>query len=253
MFLCAGLIGLLPVALSFLIREPARHAVAASKVRDYTVGEALRRIWGGRSYYLAFFVGLSMLTVVLYAYQAWIPTFLSRRFGVAVRDIGVQYGALVLTTGCAGVLLGPALGRWLQRAGHQDYALRVSLLCAIGVVPLSVLLPFCPSYASALACAGGVTFLCAMPLAMAASALQLVTPNRIRGLVSSIYMFMISVLGVAIPPTLIALLTDRVFADPAMVGWSLAIVCAVSGVIAAWVIAASLKPFVAALGSSEAA
>ncbi len=252
-FVCAGLLGLVPVLLTLLIREPARQALnaAATTAERFTIGEIARFIWHGRAFYVAFFIGVAVLTIVLYAFQAWIPAFFSRRFSVSIRDIGFQYGMLVLLMGCLGVLSGPVIGRWLQRRGHRDFALRAPLIAAICVVPFAAMLPFCRSYAQALVSCAGVTYFCAMPLAMAASGLQLVTPNRMRGIVSAIYMFMISVVGVAIPPTVIALLTDRVFQDPAMVGWSLAIVCVASALIAAAVIARSLGAFRAALVAAE--
>lgn len=57
---------------------------------------------------------------------------------------------------------------------------------------LAAALPFAPTYATVLACAGLATFCFSLPQAMFASALQLATPNRMRGVVSSLWVFIAS-------------------------------------------------------------
>lgn len=63
-----------------------------------------------------------------------------------------------------------------------------------------------------------------------------VTPNRLRGQVTSIYLLMINLIGLGLGPFLVALCTDYVFHDELKVGASLGIV----GVLAALAGAACL-------------
>ena len=44
----------------------------------------------------------------------------------------------------------------------------------------------------------------------------------------------VNIAGLGLAPLLVALLTDRVCGDPAMVAWSLCIVCGTGGVIGTW-------------------
>jgi hypothetical protein len=78
---------------------------------------------------------------------------------------------------------------------------------------------------------------------MAASALQFATPNRMRGIVSSIYVFLASVMGLGVAPTLVALITEFVFDDPSRVGESLAIVAGAAGIVAAALMFGSLAHY----------
>src|SRR3546814_264175 len=178
---------------------------------------------------------------------------LIRRFHVSLAEIGVQYGTVVLIMGCLGVIVGPFLGRWLVARGHHDYNMRIPVIACLELVPFAAVLPLAPNYGVALIICAGITFFCSLPMPMAAAALQTVTPNRMRGVAASMYMFVVSLVGVALPPTLIALLTDHVFRDPAKVGWSLGIVCAIAALAAAFAIARGLPAFRRALARADAA
>ena len=70
-------------------------------------------------------------------------------------------------------------------------------------------------------------------------ALPVVIPNEMRGQVYALYLLTISVLGYAVGPVLVALITDKIFHDDAMVGWSMALVALIAGPVAVllWTIA----------------
>lgn len=53
-------------------------------------------------------------------------------------------------------------------------------------------------------------------------------PNKMRGLSSSLFLMMNSLIGLGIGPTAVAMLTQRVFEDPMKLGYS----CVVVGVFA---------------------
>src|SRR3546814_17900351 len=91
----------------------------------------------------------------------------------------------------------------------------VPVIACLCLGPFAAVLPLSPNYGVALIRCAGITFFCSLPMPMAAAALQTVTPNRMRGVAAAMYMFVVSLVGVALPPTLIALLTDHVFRDHA--------------------------------------
>jgi MFS family permease len=51
-----------------------------------------------------------------------------------------------------------------------------------------------------------------------------ITPVRVRGLSVALYAFVMTMLGGSLGPIAVAFLTERIFANPAHVGWSMAIV-----------------------------
>lgn len=257
-FIAVGVPGFAVALLMLTIREPARAGAAGASpsaeadTRTFTLREVAAFLWGKRAFYGAFYGGMSLHVIVLYALPAWVPAFLVRRFDATPAAVGIEYGTLVLVVGSLGVLAGPYVGRFIERRGYADAPFRTPALSALGVVPFAVALPFCDSYWTAMAVIAGATFFYSLPMAMAASALQIVTPNRMRGLISSFYVFTVSVVGLGLAPTVIAAMTDFVFGDPSMVGWSLAVVCAGAGLAASILMFRGLNAFRTAAAELEA-
>jgi MFS transporter, Spinster family, sphingosine-1-phosphate transporter len=238
-FIVVGVAGLAIAALMLLVREPRRRnlakaGAAAAGTRAATPREALGFLWANRRFFGRFYGAMTCIVIILYALPAWMPTVLLRGYSVPIANLGIQYGVVMLIAGTSGVLLGPSLGRLLERRGAGNGMLLVIALSALGLLPCSLLLPFLPNYVLAVAMAGVMTVFYSLPQAMAASALQLTTPSHMRGLVISIYVMVINIAGLGLAPLLVALLTDAVFHDPAMVGWSLGIVCALSAAVGTW-------------------
>jgi MFS family permease len=244
-FLVVGVPGLLLAVALLSVREPPRRAFAGTSAQEqrFSVREVLAFMWQGRAFFGRFYVGMSAIIVVLYALPAWMPAFLIRHHGADAARVGVQYGSLVLIAGSIGVLSGPLFARWLKSRGYVDAPVRAAAFAGFALIPFCVALPFAPSYATALALAAGATFCYSFPQSMAASALQFAAPNRMRGIVSSVYVFLASVMGLGIAPTLVASITEFVFNDPARVGESLAIVATGAGALAAWLMLGSLPHY----------
>lgn len=235
-FMAIGLPGILLGLATLIVREPPRRSLAggSAAVETYSVGETAAFFWARRAFFGRFYAAMTGIVIVLYALPAWMPAFLIRRHGADPASMGLEYGGVVLVMGTCGVLSGPLIGRWIDRRGHEGGTVIVAALSALALVPASIALSLAPSYGSALAVAAVATFLFSLPQAMAATALQLAAPNGMRGIASAMYVFLVAVVGLGIAPTIVALFTDAVFRDPAMVGVSLSIVCASSAGIGAW-------------------
>lgn len=236
-----------------ILREPPRRAVAGTSLdaRRFTLREVVGFLWDGRRFYLRFYAAMALITVVLYAVPAWMPSVLIRNHGADAGSVGVGFGTLVLAMGSLGVLSGPLVGSILRRQGHRSAVVICMIISAMALVPACLLIPFATSYTAIMVIAGAITFLYSFPQAMSASALQVATPNRMRGVVTSLYTFVLSGFGLGVAPTLVALLTDYVFRDPQRVDQSLAIVCTTSAALAAWLGWGTLKHFRAALQAEE--
>jgi len=233
-FVCAGLPGLLIAAMLLAVREPPRREIATAQVREQIpLAEVWRMFVDRRDFYLNFYIGMSLLVITLYAFPAWMPAMLIRQFGMSASEVGLSYGAAVLVTGSLGVLTGPWIAGLVERRGRADALMLVPFVACFALVVISASLLFAPSAGAALAIATAASFAYSIPQALASSALQLVTPNRMRGIASAVYVFAVSVTGLGAAPTIVAVLTDHVFADPALVGSSLAVTCSGAALLSA--------------------
>lgn len=248
-FIAIGFPGILLGLAALVVREPPRRSFAneGGAAEIYTLKETLAFFWAGRAFFGRFYAAMTGIIIVLYALPAWMPAFLMRRHGADSASMGLEYGALVLVMGTLGVLSGPAIGRWIEQRGHEGGTVIVAAVAALALVPASIALSLAPTYGTALAAAAVATFFFSLPQAMAASALQLATPNGMRGLASAMYVFLVAVVGLGIAPTIVALFTDVVFRDPAKVGISLSIVCASSAAVGAWLAFRALPHYRASL------
>lgn len=243
-FLVAGMPGLLIALMMLPIREPARKLGAMeSRPEPMPMAQVWRTFVEHRDFYGNFYAGMASLVIVLYAFPAWMPAMLMRRFGASAAEVGVQYGVAVLVTGSFGVLAGPVIAGWLQKRGRVDALMRVPFFAALGLIPVSVALAFAPSYGFVMVVATLASFAYSLPQALASSGLQMATPNRMRGISSSVYVFVASVMGLGAAPTIVALLTDHVFADERAVGMSLSVTCAVAAAVSAFFVGRALKGY----------
>lgn len=251
-FIVVGVPGALIALVLLTVREPPRRGAGASADRTFSLREVIGYLWHHRAFYARFLVGMSLLSIVTYGVPTWMPAFLIRHHGVPASQAGLQFGVIVLTLGSIGVFSGPWLERWLIRRGHRDAGVRCAIVACVGIVLCCIALPFV-RYSGALGIGAVLTLLYSMPWAMAAAALQVVTPNRLRGVTASIYLFLISVFGLGVAPTAVAFITDNVFRDPARVGQSLALVCIVAALASGWMLVGLLPHYRAALDRADAA
>ncbi|MBN0430713.1 MFS transporter, partial [Pseudomonas aeruginosa] len=67
-------------------------------------------------------------------------------------------------------------------------------------------------------------FFLSMPFGVAQAAIQEIMPNSMRGQASAIYLFVVTLFGLGVGPTAVALVTDFVFADDMALRYSLLLV-----------------------------
>lgn len=245
-FVVVGLPGFILSALLLTLAEPPRQERLQGE-RDRATPLAWRPtlafLWERKRLYAAFLLGVPFLVVILYAVQAWVPTWLVRVHGLALAEAGRTYGTISLVAGSLGVLSGPPAAAWLARRGYRDEPLRLAILALVLLVPCVVATTWTTDTRTALVLLAIASFLITLPMAMFTAALQRVTPNEIRGLIAGMFVVAVSVVGLTLGPTSVALLTDKVFGDPLAVGKSLAAVAIVCGPISIALFAAGLVEY----------
>jgi MFS family permease len=242
-FFIVGLPGLIVAALMYTVREPVRHINSASGSDLVSMTEVFAYVRARWRVFGTHYLGFSLLGVVFNGITAWTPAFLSRSFDMSVGQSGPTIGALILVFGTAGIIVGGWLTDYLGRKGFVDGAMRTGLVAGIGCIPFAVLVPFMPTLQWVLVIYCPLLFFASFGFGAAAAALQQVTPNRMRGMVSAFYLFFLNLIGIGLGPTIIALITDYVFHDDQAVGFSLAIMAGCSGLLAALFLWKGLKPF----------
>ncbi|MDR5752398.1 MULTISPECIES: MFS transporter [unclassified Caballeronia] len=255
-FVLIGVPGILFAFLVFLtVREPARTSVVSEVVdeRRFNTRDAASFLWVRRAFYARILLGVGMLAIVVLGMPAWMPTYLMRSHGMPASMVGFRFGGLVVCFGVAGALTGPVLTRWLERRGYEDANLRAAALAMIPMLICCASIPFVPGSTGALAASAGIVFFFTLPTGCMAAALQVVAPSRMRGTVGALYSFVAQLIGFGAGPTLIALLTDRAFGDPKMVGYSIAIVCTIASALACLLLFTALPHYRRMLAEERAA
>lgn len=241
-FLVVGAIGLVAAALLLLVPEPPRRGTGASDAA-VSLDTALGIVNRERSFYGLFYLGMALTIVPVTAFPAWLPALAMRQFDVPIATVGIEYGIVSLLGGSIGVLSGPGFAMLLGRMGFRDANLRLGVFTNLIVLACCIALFFRPSYHAVLVIGGVASIFYSMPTPMAATVLQIVTPNRMRGFITSIYIVLVTLVGLCIAPVLVAFFTDVVFADEVRVGDALAIVCAGAALLGALTLYACLRHY----------
>ena len=249
-FFIVGLPGLLIAAIVRTVGEPARRDRKA--VFAPPISAIVAYIREHRVTFACHHLATSMMAVASYATLAWAPTFLIRSYGLSTTQAGLAFGAEVTLFRSLGILAGGWLCDSLVRRGYRDAHFRVGLIISLLVLLPTVLYPLMPSAEFALALVAPATFLEPGMYGVAPAALQQVVPNEMRAQISAMYLFVINLVGLGLGPTLVALVTDRVFHDDNMVRYSLLIVSTGAYLLSILLWGLGLNPYRRTVDQTEA-
>lgn len=227
-FVFVGLPGLLVALLVLTLREPARRG-AATPVAWH---DALRWMRQERGFLLRHHLGFALLSLVAYASAGWIPTALVRGFGWTTVQAALCFGGMTVVFSVLGCLAGGLLSDRLAHLHGGLARVRVGVWSALGLLVACAGFALAPGAGTAAAMLAPMCFFVAMPFGAASAVLVEHTPPALRGQASALYLMAISVIGIGLGPTAVALCTEQVFADPAAVRWSIGLVGGAGSVLA---------------------
>ena len=255
-FLIVGLPGLLLAALMATIREPPRKEALPGASADAPARVPLRQValFIGSNWrlYGSHFLGLSVAATLTYGFLAWIPTMFVRTWGWSIARVGVAYGAVTIISGILTVFVVSWLAKRLHAHGHSDTYMRAALYCALLGVAGAVLTPIVPIPSLALLMLIPMTVGMLAATSAGLAGLMVVTPNQMRAQASALYYLVVNLIGLTAGPTGIALFTDRVFRDDAMLRYSVLSVSVIVGVLAIFVLTYNLAQYRKAVAASQA-
>lgn len=249
LFMVVGLPGLLVGLWVMTLREPERRDVKPGAHPSF--GEVCKHLTRHRGAYGLLIIGYSLSGVMWNGLIAWIPTFFIRHFGWTASEISVPYGLITMISGTSGIMTGGWIATRLRRRGRLDANILIGLMAIVIALPSGIAACLAGSVTASLGLFAVFLFGCAMPWGSAVAALQEITPNQMRGQVSAIYLFCLSLIGMGVGPTVVATFTDHLFASDAALPQSMALTVALTAPLAAVLLWLARAPYRRALTSLE--
>lgn len=226
-FLVVGMPGLLIALLIAFTREPERKEVMTTEggaAAELSLRDVAKYLWEKRYLYGPIFVGMAVVAIVNFMFLAWTPTLFVRVHEWDISEIGYAFGIILLIFGPLGIALGTRLGNYFAEKGDNGGHAKAAFIGSLFMVPGMIITPVISNPQLALAGLALIPFgMAFITVNMVASMLR-VTPNQLRGQTYAFFLMAISLSGTIFGPTLVALITDYVFADEMKIGLSMLIV-----------------------------
>lgn len=181
----------------------------------------------------------------------WSPVFFERKFGMAPGEPGPTLGLIAIVLSPIGLLLGGWLAERMAARGRKDANMRMVFYVTIPLIPVGVLFPLVDQVWLAFALVGASLFLGSMGSGPANAAIQSITPGRMRGTTTAIYIAVYNVIGYGLGPLVVGWFNDNVFGESGIASSMvvLALIAGPVGLLFSWL---SLKPYAREIGDAEA-
>lgn len=183
-----------------------------------------------------------LLATAMFATNSWGPTFFIRTYKMSAVQVGHSYGLILTVAGALGVIAGGALGDWANRHTPTGRVL-VQAWCGMIVLPFAIAFPLVSNAGLSFLLLAPHTFFIAFCVATHTPAIMEIVPNQMRGFTTAFALMVSNVFGIGLGPLSLAMFTDYVLKDEALIRYSVAIVPSVALVLASifgWMAA---KPF----------
>jgi MFS family permease len=232
-FILLGLVGLFIVAPLLGVREPHRFGDDGHSAEDaLPVKEMRREFTTKRTAILGTIIGFALISLGATTINAWAATLFLRSHGWNIGDAGLRLGALTLVLGPLGAITGGVAADRLSKRGRIDAKPFVGILSASGCVVAAVVLTL-SSTVLALIGMGLVNYLIGFNFGIVQASLADLLPNRMRALISALYIATTNIFAATLGPLLIGIFNDHVFRDPAQIAISMRIVVPAAFLLAA--------------------
>lgn len=244
-----GLPGLLVTALLATMREPARRGRAAATgspagttADPIPVKDVLAFLWKNAGIFLPMFVSMGISAALAFGVRSWGPAFYMRSFDWTVAKYGLVQGVLAVTVMPFGALTGSLFAERLAKK-YDDANMRTVFIGQLLALPGLILFPLMPTGAWAVTISTVGTFFMFWTVAPLNAALQIVTPNQMRGQVTALFLFVYNVIGFGLGPTFVAVFTDFLFHSEERLGQSMSVATLTLGSVTALVMWLGVKPY----------
>lgn len=183
-------------------------------------------------------LGFACVTAMSNALTAWTPAYVDRQFGWPAARSGPWLGTLSAVTAIALVFKGHVID-WLYARGMPDAHVRFYTWLAMGAFPLMASLFWIPDPQIFLIGYGILQIFTLTFMVFLVPAIQIFTPERLRGRVIALFLFAFALFG-SIGPVAVSLVTDYVLADGRKLGVALFLVVGTFGIVCLMLLRLSL-------------
>ncbi|SDE59564.1 spinster family MFS transporter [Kordiimonas lacus] len=250
-FLMVGIPGLLLTLMMLTVKEPIRKG-ATQGGKSIPVRDVIKHVKDRGRAYAGVCLGVSCVAALGFGTLSFLAFFFYRYHGMNPADVGKTFGTISLFTGPAGLLLGGFLAdRWLAQ-GKKDAHIRALLVAPVMYLVPSLALPFIADTTVVWWVLGFSNIFINLPSGIAFAALQIITPNQMRGQVIALYVLATNIIGYGAGPLLIGAFTDHLFGDEMLLNYSLALVAAITTPLSIGLLLWGRKAFAKALTEEEA-
>jgi MFS family permease len=252
-FMVVGAPGLLIALLLATVKEPPRRGRITSgpAKQAMPLKDVISFLRTNGATYGPMFLGLAVNTIQSFGLQLWTPEFFARTYGWERAQAGVATGLVLVCVAPFGLFLGSSLAEYFHKRGYADANLRVLLIAMVVHIPGFIVMPLMPTPELALALYGFNYFVAMIGPAAQNAALQIITPNEMRGQVTALYLLVFNLIGFGMGPWLVGLFTDTFFGEQNL-RYSMALTAAVMGPLAALIIWRGIKPYAASVLQARA-
>jgi MFS family permease len=234
--------------MALTVKEPIRRDVAKDAGTGPSLADTMGFLRQNKATLLLHNLGTALVIMSLYGWLNWIPTFFLRIHGWSPAKFSFLFGIFGGTAGMVSALSSGFVTAWFRRRGFSDGALRTVLLGSVGVTVGASLAVLLPAPGLALGAFALTSLVANYPPSQALAALNEMTPNRLRGLVTSIYIFVVGLISAGLGPFAVGWVTDNVFGDQQAIHHSIALVTFLAGAAGSVLIARGLLHFRGSLG-----
>ena len=249
-FVIVGLPGVLwALLLLATVPEPPRRATAGDTAPGFA--ETVGYLWSRRDAFGPMFLANGIKAMLSLGLTVWSPVFFERKFSYAPGEPGPILGIMALVLSPIGLILGGWLAERMAASGRRDANMRMVYLVTVPLIPVALAFPLVDQAWLAFALVGGALFLGSMGSGPANAAIQSVTPGRMRGTTTAIYIAIYNMIGYGFGPLAVGWLNDHVFGETGIAS-SIVVLALVSGPLGLLFAALSLKPYAREIAAAEA-
>ena len=234
-FLIIGIPGALLALIIFTLPEPVRRNrlkkttegnVFSTSITAYVdLVKFLRARW---RFFLPHYLGFGLASMLIGGGGVWYPAHMGRAYSWTPGEIGTALGITLMIVGIVGKLVCGYCVDLIYRRGHKDAQLLWYAWCMVIAAPAAI---FTMSSDNPWVFVTGVGIFMILLSPMAAccyAAMNMVTPNELRGTNVAFYSATAGLVAIATGPIIIAWVGSTFFAGPNSLGMGLATVFGVA-------------------------
>ncbi|CAN5385427.1 MFS transporter [soil metagenome] len=204
-FIVVGLAGLvIAPAFKWVVRDRPRIVAPADQV---PLGRVFGILAAKPSFWLLAF-GAAAGSMCGYGVAFWLPSMIMRNYGLGLSQTGQFFGALLLSGGVAGILLGGWLGDRLGARSRRWYALAPAI-CYVAGTPLFIAGVLSGSWQMAFALFVVPQALVYVWLGPVLTAVQHLVPAHMRATASASFLLINNLIGLGLGSWVIGALSDH--------------------------------------------